>query len=222
MMIKFRELRDGDFDDLARIIGNMWATPRVREHDALTMTYGRIVLFFFMMQSSYAVVAEDDGKAIGVTICHDLSDDYMVSQYAGLFVPQIMHFVGDPVGMKEFRHWSGYCNYSAEIEKQFERSDYGAELQLFILNDKYRGKGIGSGMFQRMLEFYHMRGIKNFFLHTDTACTWTYYAGRGMERIGDLTTDVTSGDVRNVELYVYADDVEKQRDLLKDKIDLNA
>jgi GNAT superfamily N-acetyltransferase len=221
-MIKFRELRHGDYDDLGRIIGDTWATPRVREHKDLTLTYGKMVLFFFLMKSSYVCVAEDDGKAIGVTICHDLSDDYWLGPYAGLFVPEIMRFVGDPVGMSEFNHWSGYCNYSAEVEKQFKRSDYGAELQLFILNSRYRGRGIGSGMFQRMLEFYHMRGIKNFFLHTDTACTWTYYAGRGMEKIGDLVTDVTSGNVRNVELLVYADDVEKQREMLKDKIDLNA
>lgn len=219
-MIRYRSIETRDYDPLADIIGEMWATPNVRKSKALTRIYGRMVLLFFLSKHSYACVAEDGGTAVGVAITRDQNDDFVWGHHVGDFVPTVFHFVDDSTGMSEFEHWSGYCNYSAEIEKQMDRKDFDAELQLFILNKDYRGQGIGSGMLQHILEFWHKRGLKKFFLHTDTACTWQYYQGRGMERIAALKTDVISGPIPNVELFVYADDVDKQWAMYKDQIAL--
>ena len=63
-------------------------------------------------------------------------------------------------------------------------------------------------MFRSMVQFFKMSGTKTFFLHTDTACTYQFYDRIGMKRIGSQKTDIKSGDVDGIEMYIYAADVD--------------
>ena len=73
---------------------------------------------------------------------------------------------------------------------------------------EYQGQGIGKRMFRSMIEFYRKTGTDNFFLHTDTACTYQFYESMGMKRIGAQQSDIRSADVDGIEMYIYAANVD--------------
>ena len=58
------------------------------------------------------------------------------------------------------------------------------------------------------MKYYKMSGIKDFFLHTDTACTYQFYERIGMKRIGEVRSNIRSADVDGIEMYIYAADVD--------------
>ena len=63
-------------------------------------------------------------------------------------------------------------------------------------------------MFRSMVQFFKMTGTETFFLHTDTSCTYQFYDKIGMKRIGSQKTDIKSGDIDGIEMYIYAADVD--------------
>jgi hypothetical protein len=59
-----------------------------------------------------------------------------------------------------------------------------------------------------MVKFYKMTGTSTFFLHTDTSCSYPFYEKIGMTRIGEQKTDIRSGDINGIDMFIYAADVD--------------
>ena len=63
------------------------------------------------------------------------------------------------------------------------------ELILFIVDEKYRGKGIGTQLEKMYTDFLKENKVKKMFLFTDTYSNYEYYEHRGYERKGSLPVD---------------------------------
>lgn len=81
----------------------------------------------------------------------------------------------------------------AEMKQNDEKNEYAAEstavsdcdgeLVFFAIDEKYRRHKIGSILIKRFEEYLKECGVKRYFLHTDSQCTYQYYESNKYERV---------------------------------------
>ena len=205
-MVTYHQVTEDDFDQLALLLSNQWATPEIRDNPIAMKHSGLMSLFYFMVHHTFTCVAEDNGRDVGLLICTNLKERPLDMKYAKLLIREVAFMICNPETRDDGLAWGEYTQLAQELE---ERSVHGidAELELFVVDPEYRGQGIGKRMFNSMLEFYRKTGTENFFLHTDTSCTYQFYERRGMNRIGQLESNIQSGDIDGIDMFIYAANV---------------
>ena len=73
-MVTYHQVTEEDFDELALLISNQWATPEIRNNPIAMKHSGLMSLYYFMVHHTYTCVAEDEGKVIGLLICTNLNE----------------------------------------------------------------------------------------------------------------------------------------------------
>lgn len=206
-MVTYHQVTEKDFDELARLLSNQWATPEIRDNPIAMKHSGLMSLFYFMVHHTFTCVAEDNGRDIGLLICTNLKERPLDMKYARLLIREVAFMICNPETRDDGLAWGEYTQLAQELE---ERTVNGidAELELFVVDPEYRGQGIGKRMFRSMIDFYKKTGTQNFFLHTDTSCTYQFYERRGMSRIGQLESTIKSGDVDGIDMFIYAAEVD--------------
>ena len=206
-MVSYHQVTEEDFDELALLLSNQWATPEIKNNPIAMKHSGLMSLFFFMVHHTFTCVAEDEGKVIGLLICTDVKKRPLDMKYAKLLIGEVAFMICNPETRDDGLAWGEYTKIAKDLEERVA-GGIDAEAELFIVAPEYRGQGIGKKMFRSMVQFFKMTGTKTFFLHTDTACTYQFYDRIGMKRIGSQETDIKSGDIDGIEMYIYAADVD--------------
>ena len=209
-MVSYHQVTEEDFDELALLISNQWATPEIKNNPIAMKHSGLMSLYYFMVHHTYTCVAEDNGRIIGLLICTNLKERPIDMKYVRLLIGEIAFMICNPETRDDGLAWGEYTQKAQELEERVVK-DIGAELELFLVAPDYQGQGIGKRMFRSMIEFYRKTGTRDFFLHTDTACTYQFYEKRGMKRIGAQKSNIRSADVDGIEMYIYAANVDDIR-----------
>lgn len=208
-MVGYHEVTEEDYDGLAKLLSDTWATPDIWDDPVAMKHSGLQSLFFFMVHHTYTCVAEIDGEPIGLLICTNVKNRPFDMKYARLLIEELAYIMCNPDTRDNGMEWGRYTSYAKELEDKCA-SGYEAELELFVVDKEYQGQGIGKRMYKSMIEFFKKAGIKDFFLHTDTSCTYQFYERRGMKRLGSYQSDIDSADKKNIELFIYGGDTEDQ------------
>lgn len=78
------------------------------------------------------------------------------------------------------------------------------ELCLFIVDEEMRGKGIGKKLFNTFKGHLRSNGRKDFYLFTDSLCTYGFYDKHGMNRLAAREITVTlDGKPEPLEVFLY-------------------
>lgn len=65
------------------------------------------------------------------------------------------------------------------------KKDFTAALNLFILDERYQGMGIGSKLYSIFTEYLTDNKIQEFFLFTDNSSNFIFYERKGLVRIAE-------------------------------------
>ena len=209
-MVTYHQVTEEDFDELALLISNQWATPEIRNNPIAMKHSGLMSLYYFMVHHTYTCVAEDEGKVIGLLICTNLNERPIDMKYVRLLIREVAFMICNPETRDDGLAWGEYTQVAQALEDRVVKG-IDAELELFLVAPEYQGQGIGKRMFRSMIEFYKKTGTSDFFLHTDTACTYQFYESMGMKRIGAQKSNIRSADVDGIEMYIYAANVDDIR-----------
>ena len=209
-MVTYHQVSEKDFDGIAHLVSNQWATPEIRDNPVAMKHSGLLSLYYFMVHHTYTCVAEDEGKVIGLLICTNLNERPIDMKYVRLLINEVAFMICNPDTRDDGLAWGEYTQQAQALEDRVVK-DIDAELELFVVAPEYRGQGIGKRMFRSMVEFYRKTGTQDFFLHTDTACTYQFYERMGMKRLGAQKSNIRSADVDGIEMYIYAADVDDIR-----------
>ena len=85
-MVSYHQVTEEDFDELALLLSNQWATPEIKNNPIAMKHSGLMSLFFFMVHHTFTCVAEDEGKVIGLLICTDVKKRPLDMKYAKLLI----------------------------------------------------------------------------------------------------------------------------------------
>ena len=213
-MITYREMKESDIPALLDMIWKMWASPKVQAKPDVAVHYAEMVLYYELLNSSVAFVADDDGKAAGICVL-DIKDGHPRHiEYLKKMIKAVGEMSKDPDGLVNLKHSTNANRVFNDSEEVLEGRGYGAEVALFIMDDKHRGQGIGSGMFNLIAHYLNDKGVKKFYLHSDESSYHLFYRHhRDMDLLDSRSSDGSLGAIDNVTLYIYADDVKDQMHL---------
>lgn len=206
-MVTYHQVTEEDFDELAMLLSNQWATPEIRDNPVAMKHSGLLSLYYFMVHHTFTCVAEDNGRVIGLLICTDVKNRPLDMKYARLLIGEVAYMICNPETRDDGLAWGEYTQLAKDLEERVA-GGIDAEAELFVVDPEYRGQGIGKKMFRSMVKFFKKTGTKTFFLHTDTACTYQFYEKIGMKRIGEQKTDIKSADIDGIDMFIYAADVD--------------
>lgn len=210
-MITYREMRQSDIPAILDMIWKMWAGAKVKAKPELAVHYAEMVLYYELLHSSIAFVSDDGGKAVGICVI-DIKDGHpMHREYLIKMAEASADMAADPDGLENLKHSTNVNRVFNESESVLEGKDFGAEVALFINDPNYRGRGVGSGMFNYMAHYLDEQGVKKFYLHSDESSYHQFYGKhRKMEMIDSRPSNGSLGSIDNVTLYIYGDYVANQ------------
>ena len=210
-MITYREMKESDIPYLLDMVWKMWAGPKVKAKPRVAIHYAEMVLYYELIHASKAFVADDNGRAVGICVL-DIKDGHPINkEFLFRMIDGVVQMSRDPDGNDNLYHSTNVNKVFHESEEVLEGKGYGAEVALFINDDKHRGQGVGSGMFKHMSTWLHEQGVEKFYLHTDQ-CSYHQFYGehRGMQLLDARPSKGSIGDIMDVELYIYGDKVVNQ------------
>lgn len=202
--VKYRPFQNRDAKDLIGIISDTWAFDEGVSNPKQAAHIGYAYLYFCMLQADFTQVAEVDGHAVGIIMgrtCGKRLRPWIALKC--LYHGAALLFGG--TYQKISSQFGSYEEKSDELDKisGVTTEAYDAEVALFIVSKKARGYGLGSALFERLNDFFTKKGVKHYYLHTDTACSYEFYERKGLIRRAECQTDISYAGVDNIKMFVY-------------------
>ena len=200
----YRPFQHRDAKDLAQIILDTWAFDAGVCTPAQAAHIGHAYLYFCMLQADFTQVAEIDGHAVGIVMGRTLGKRLRPRIALNcLYHGGALWLSGTYQRIGALFH--GYEENSDLLDKLsgVTEGKFGAEVALFIVSKQARGRGVGSALFERLNNFFRERGIRHYYLHTDTACSYAFYERKGLKRLAEVQTGICYGGVDNIKMFVY-------------------
>jgi predicted N-acetyltransferase YhbS len=200
------DINESELADINQLIIDTWAYQEWNKQENV-LPMADFFLETVLLNSSKIFVAKDRETIIGVATAA-LTPDLLPKsriRYRQLEALSLIINKGKPETVFDF-----YLETLKLNERLIQQNDekFDATLNLLILNENYKGLGIGSKLYQLFLDYLKKNKAKTFFLLTDSYSNYPFYEKKGLKRIAaqrfswSKDAEVSEEDVE--EYYVYA------------------
>lgn len=200
--VRFRPICRADYPILADLINSTWGFDKMHDDPAVLRHFGLRYLYTCLIKHTYDLVAEVDGKTAGIIIGADYGADRTSLKYLALY-----HYHTAYLTLR--RAFSSFYDVNERYDALMKEMDDicdekgDTELALFILDERCRGLGIGDRLFREFEKHCRENGIEDFYVHTDTACSYLFYEYQGMKLLHSRETDICYAGSENVTMLLY-------------------
>lgn len=211
--VSYRPYQPEDAEAVKSIIDEAFHIHRYarapRLHTAAIDAYLREVL----LESTYARVAEKDGRVIGILTGRVEGRPRLPGRLSNR-----LRAAGDMLcllltGFPERRTLRYYSQFERIYERLHAsvREPLSNEVTVFAVDASARGLGVGSALFRDYMAHLRAHDRTGFYLYTDSLCTYQFYERKGMVRAAeeDMALRV-EGLPGAVEVYLYTGRVPEQ------------
>ncbi|WP_238418997.1 GNAT family N-acetyltransferase [Gordonia sp. 'Campus'] len=208
--IIYRPYRSTDADDVKRIIDEAFYIHRYVHGSRVLDSALEIYLRERLLASTWTRVAEKDGSVVGIIMGRvdgePRLDDRTTNRLRLWAHTARATILGLPQ-WKSLQGFFGFDDVAAEIAAATGKP-LTDELTLFAVASTTRGHGVGKSLYQAYLDHLRDRGRTDYFLYTDSLCTFGFYERQGMSRAGagDMGV-VLDGAPEKLGVYVYTGSV---------------
>lgn len=180
--IVYRKYQKKDHEALSEIIRSIWKYDEFYSPSTARLL-SRTYLNLCLIEQTYTQVAEVNGQPIGIIMGYNPSKHRLPLRYALLIVRSLIRLMLTKEGRNVIRFQREMDNINKTLLANCER-DYQGEVSFFAVHPDYHGKGIGKELFHRLLQYMKDDNVNNFYLFTDTSCSYGFYEGQNMKRCG--------------------------------------
>ncbi len=205
MAIQYMPMTKADYEDIKRLITEAWFSDYPFKEKYIKL-YANGYLNMYLAESDYMMVAKDNGKLVGF-LFGNLNKaplkQRIVSNFK-LFLYSIYMLFSYP-GRRGLKITLITSKVNKKLLKPYKKNTKN-ELSLFIVDESYRNKGVGSTLEKMYTDYLKEHGVKNVFLFTDTYSNFAYYEHRGYKRKGALPVDfkIKDSEIDPIsEYYIY-------------------
>ena len=188
MAIKYLPMTKEDHKDIKRLITEAWFSDYPFKEKYIKL-YASGYLNMYLSEADYKMVAKDGDKVVGFIFGNIKKAPFkqrFISKFK-LFIYFFYMLFSYP-GRRGLKITFITDKVNKKLLAPYKKS-HKNELILFIVDENYRGYGIGSTLEKMYTSALKEKGIKNVFLFTDTYSNYQYYEHRGYERKGELPVD---------------------------------
>ena len=202
MEIRYEKMSKKDYADVKRLITEAWFSDYPFPKEIIDL-YSKGYLYMYLSELDYCVVAKDGDKTVGFIF----GRNNKVSHLQKMLYKSKLFFVGLSLLFSKAGRRGLKINHITNVanKKLYKMSkiDTTSELVLFIVDDKYRGLGIGSKLEKDFCDFLFKEGKDSVYLYTDTYSNYKYYENRGYERMAETEVDFKIEEERGEQLPKY-------------------
>lgn len=158
----------------------------------------RIYMLEILMYSTEIIVCLDNKKVVGFAGYDKYNDkrDWLKKKLIS-FVRRLLfysHKIKHKDKLKEY--YSAYSYTPKSLNGKFD-----GELIMLITRSEYRGKGIGSKLFNIICKMARDNNVKKISIDTDDSCNWSFYERNGCKRVYE--TYIENGEKLREKAYIY-------------------
>lgn len=201
-----REYQPRDASAVKRMINEAFYIHKYARSPKLLDSALELYLAECLAASSYAKVAEIQGHTVGILMGRVAKHRYLPGRQLQRL--SVLYNLAK-IGLTGFRERATLLQYFAfdgayKRLRQHTTAPLTNELTLFAVDASTRGSGVGSALYQEYMEYLRAHGRSDFYLYTDSLCTFEFYERQGMTRAAAETIDLSFDDVsQQVGVYLY-------------------
>ena len=183
---------------------NQWDLGKTRSH-AKGKTAAWIYLYEILEESEEIVLEKVNGEVVGVCgyAKWNSKKHFIKKKFYHLLKTLLIHspLIKDKKAIIQY-------NLDYDYVPDNLRDYFDGEISIIIVNEKYRGKGIGKKMILEIFDKAQKNNMKNLQILADESCDFTFYEHLGCVRVYETT--VYSGEldkngkfVSEEQAYIY-------------------
>jgi len=207
--ITYRPFRGEDSADVKAIIDESFSIHRYVPRPRLLDSALEIYLRERLVASTWTRVAVKDGRVIGVIMGQVHGEPRLPGGLRNRLLTWAHMLKIGALGLRDLRSLRQYFAFGGVYRALRERTKAPLtdELTLFAVSSAARGLGAGRALYQEFVEHMRRHARTDFYLYTDSLCSFGFYDKHGMVRAAeqDMTIYLDGRpDVLGVYLYAGA------------------
>lgn len=192
--VTYRTMTRDDYSALINMVCNAWYNDNSCDW-ATAHRAAEIDFEYALARTTTAQVAVDNGgRVVGVILGR--IDSQETRPRINRHHTSTVKLMAGLLASKEGRELAHRLRESARANAKMIKAAkdagnaYDAEIVLFMVDPDMQGNGIGSHLFNWMLDEFRKAGVKNYFLLTDTTCDFSFYDHKGLNRAQEEPLDL--------------------------------
>lgn len=185
------------------IISKTWKYDELCNHKTARLL-SKVFLYSCLTNQTFIKVATIENIPVGIIMGKNILKYRCPFQYR---VKQIISIIRLMLS-KEGRRVSHIFRHVNQVDQKLIdecHQSFQGELAFFVVNEDYRGFGIGQKLFQCLCDYMKKERIHDFYLYTDTSCNYGFYEHQGMKREGQkIATFEIEGHRQEMTFFLYS------------------
>lgn len=183
MDIYYRPYINDDLDHCAALAADAWPIPSVIADDTLSLmiAYVKLSLLF----SDYSEVCCVNDKVVGFLFGQadktlpGLKESFELKKLSwGLITGKYGKL------RRRLRFLASFVQTLLKVE--FYGRKFDSEVELFVVDGEYRGRGIGQSLMNRFTTHLKQKNKKTLYVYTNIECNWPFYEKYGFIKHKDF------------------------------------
>ncbi len=163
-------------------------------------TCAYIYLFEILNESEKIIIKKEDNKLVGFAgySIWNSKKHIIRKTFYGLLAKLLINspLVKNKQAIYDYNE--AYDGVSSDLEDYFD-----GELSILIVDKKYRGKGYGKALLNKIFYLAKQDNMKNIQILSDEACNYHFYELMGLKKIKEVTIPIGEPGVTKEKNYVY-------------------
>ncbi len=204
--IQYRPYMEQDAQDVKAIINQAFTIDRFVNEPRVVDAALEVYLRTCLLGSTYTEVAVKDGRVVGIIMGRVAGRDRLpgrLTNRARLWGNMAKAAVLGAAQYKSLVQMFAFDTVYANLRKA-TTAPTTDELTLFAVDSTTRGHGVGQRLYDTYMAHLRAHGRSDFYLYTDTRCTFGFYEKQGMTRAAaqDMTIRL-DGKPEPLGVYLY-------------------
>ena len=207
MNIEYKNITKKDYKKIKNLIQNAWFTDDYLEtknnKKPNLKVYATGYLYHHLSTSSYTIAAYDNEKLVGFLFGRAEGakiKNCFINKFKQFLVGIRMLFT--KIGRRGLKVYFKEKKIDDSLLNEYDKEKN--EICLFIVDEAYRKKGIGSTLEEYFIAYLKNLNKHNLFLYTDSYSNFNYYEKRNYKR---HSTRIVQYDNENAEYYIYIKEI---------------
>ena len=211
--IVYRPFREADAADLKQIINDAFHIYRYVTGELLLDAAVELYLRERLLASSWTGGAVRDGHVVGVIMGQVAGRPFLGGRGKNRLIAGKKVFRASIAGLSQWNSIRQYFAFGPVYRKlrKKARSPLTDELTRFAVRSTMRGFGVGTQLYSDYVEHLRSLGRTDFYLYTDSFCSFGFYDKQGMTRASSEGLNLVLDRGSNREtlgVYLYAGTVD--------------
>ena len=206
-------MRWNDLDDIVREFDRTWGQCSAAAGTPVSMQISRHFVLHYLEPTTRAIVAELDGRFMGVTLSRVAGEPLAFPQAKQELAAINGELNRSTLGAKTLSETEQWHEMELRMEREIDINDVArGEIELFLVAKSARGHGVGGSLWRQAMDYFANCQVARFYLHTDSSCDVSFYDHKGLNCIAArYAADHPEDGADMDDIFIYAGTPENTR-----------